>query len=75
MNLTARQRALLEEMKTYALSDAGGKFYRLGGHGCVPLRYDYRTLPRLHDLGLVSRRGFVWEITHDGRAAVFKITQ
>ncbi len=60
--LTEHQKALLAECVKYYISDqstrAGRRYYyRLGGSGQVPRRYNRHTLPKLEALGLIARDG------------------
>lgn len=53
---------MLAECCQYSISDqtersGRGYFYRLGGHGRVPMRYNSKLLPGLETLGLVQRGG------------------
>lgn len=68
--LTDRQRILIREALIYAIADDGGKFYRLGGHGYVPLRYDYRSYQTLYEMGYVERRVNHWKATRLGAEAI-----
>jgi hypothetical protein len=67
--LTDRERKIVRGAVDYGLSDVGGDYYQLGGHGCVPVRYHPDTLRSLERRGLVVRRGY-WAATDVGRAAV-----
>lgn len=69
-NLNERQKTLIREALVYAIADDGGIFYRLGGHGYVPLRYDHRSYPALAALGLVERVVNHWKATAAGAAAI-----
>lgn len=76
--LTKNQLYLLSECENYALmidrSRAGkSRWYRLGGHGYVPLRYDARTMRALVDLGLVDEMRH-FQATEKGKAVLAKIT-
>jgi hypothetical protein len=49
-------------------SIASKDYYRLGGHGTVSMRYDFRTLRTLEKLGLIEQKGG-WRATEKGRKA------
>jgi predicted methyltransferase len=51
--------ALLWECSQYAIMDnmVGREYYRLGGHGNAPLRYNHKTMMILERHGLVARTG------------------
>lgn len=70
MKLTARQEALLREATHYEISDAVGDYYRLGGRGVAPIRFNRSTLPKLERMGLVTRKAGYWKATEAGMAAV-----
>jgi hypothetical protein len=62
MNLTPIQIQMLAECCQYSISDLSERsgrryFYRLGGHGEVPMRYNSKLLPGLARLGLVIANG------------------
>ena len=66
MKLTSRELMILKGAADHGLSSHGGEYYRLGGHGCVPVRYHPGTLPSLVRRGLVER-GPYWRATAAGR--------
>lgn len=75
--LTKNQLYLLSECASYALmidSSRSGKhrWYRLGGHGHVQLRYNARTMQALVDLGLVDQMRH-FQATEKGKAVLAKI--
>lgn len=51
------------------LSDIGGAYYQLGGHGYVPVRFHPDTLPNMARRGWLMRAGY-WKATINGRAIV-----
>lgn len=61
--LTERQVALLREAERYVISETGNDYYRVGGHGTVPIRYDYRSFRKLRDMGLVEHKDGGWQAT------------
>lgn len=68
VKLTLRDVALLRECDQYAILDDHGTYYRLGGHGYAPIRYNRASLPRLGRMGLVAYRMGRWKTTPAGRA-------
>lgn len=76
MRLSPRQIALLRECAAYAIADQHWckLYYRLGGYGCVPLRYHRDTMRNLVKLGLVTD-GSVSRATDQGRAALAALDQ
>ena len=58
--ITPHQLALLRECCQYSISEmsSDNEWYRLGGHGNVPLRFDSRTMPALLRAGLVRYDGY-----------------
>jgi hypothetical protein len=75
MRLTERERLILVGAEKYCLAETGGEYYQLGGNGCVPVRYNLATLPKLARRGLVSRDQGVWRITEKGSAALISQTE
>lgn len=72
--LTERQFALLREAERYTISETGNVYYRVGGHGTVPIRYDYRSFRKLRDMGLVEHKGGGWRATDAGLSALAEPT-
>lgn len=70
--LTERDILLLKAASRYEISDFGGRYYQLGGHGNVPIRYNHRTLPNLEREGYVAYDG-CWKATDVGKAYLEEI--
>lgn len=70
MRLTSRHAKLLREATHHAISDHGGEYYRLGGHGVVPITYNRASYPRLERMGLVTREAGYWKATQAGKEAI-----
>lgn len=68
LKLSANQLALLKECCQYNISDQGRKYYRLGGSGYAPIRYNAHTLSILKQKGLVQYTGY-WAATEAGKNA------
>ncbi|MBB5762182.1 hypothetical protein HNR01_001802 [Methylorubrum rhodesianum] len=68
--LTERQVALLREAEKHVISETGNDYYRVGGYGMAPIRYDYRSFRKLRDMGLVAHKDGGWRATDAGRAAL-----
>lgn len=66
LKLSAQQLALLNECCQYNISDQGKKYYRLGGHGYAPIRYNEHTLSILKQEGLVEYKSY-WSATELGK--------
>jgi hypothetical protein len=64
--MSEREKTLLNECCKYAIGTTGNKYYRLGGHGYVPLRWNYATLRNLEKAGLVEYIGY-WKATQKGQ--------
>jgi hypothetical protein len=74
--LTAHQLRLLAECYDYSVSEqrlCSGRmvYYRLGGSGYVPVRYNRHTLPKLRELGLVEYHGY-YRASQKGRQFLFE---
>ena len=72
--LSHHQLALLRECCRYSISEWSSKnqWYRLGGHGTVPLRYNQNTMQILHAKDLVEYKGY-YTATYDGRKLVAEL--
>lgn len=70
VKLTDRQFQLLGECCNFAIQESivGKNYYRLGGHGMVSMRYDYRTSLILKKLGLIEDSGCL-KATDKGKLA------
>lgn len=68
--LTARDLALIDECDRYSVSDDGSGYYRLGGHGYAPIRYNHASLRRLRRGGWVDDSAGYYKATPAGRAAL-----
>lgn len=68
--LSARLFKLLRATAFDNIMDDGASYYRLGGRGCVDIRYDCRSLPRLRDQGLVEYRDGYYRATEAGHVAL-----
>lgn len=64
--MSEREKTLLKECCEYAICTVGKEYYRLGGHGHVPLRYHDATLYKLQKLGLVENHSY-WKATQKGQ--------
>lgn len=64
--MSEREKTLLNECCKYAICTVGNQYYRLGGHGHVPLRWNYATLRNLEKAGLVEYIGY-WKATQKGQ--------
>lgn len=73
MKLTPREIQIVEAACQYGLCVTGGVYYRLGGHGDVPVRFHPATLRNLQARGLIEHRGY-WQGTDAGRAAVWRLS-
>ena len=67
---TEREIVLLREGTQYGLSDSGGQYYRLGGHGVISLRFHPFTLSKMERRGWMAREQGVWRTTQLGRDAL-----
>ncbi len=70
IKLTNRQRILLREASIRRISDLSGDYYRVGGYGTIPIRYDGRSYPVLQRLGLVEYSSGGYAATEAGRSAL-----
>lgn len=68
--LTEREILLIDAAAKYGISDAGNKYYKLGGHGFVNVRFHHGTLYRLRDQGLLTRDPGYWKATEAGKLIV-----
>ena len=72
--LSQHQLALLRECCQYSIMDDGVRcqWYRLGGSGFVPLRYNRNTMRALSEVSLVVRNGG-YRATETGRKLVAEL--
>lgn len=70
-SLSAQQLQVLRNCCRYPIMDDWTRkaYYRLGGYGCAPIRYNRFTLPILNRLGLVRYDSY-YVATDAGRALV-----
>lgn len=69
MTLDARQMALLAAMAKWPINAEGGIYRCVGNGRLVPIRYDYRTLPRMVERGLCSQSHTIFRATEVGLVA------
>jgi hypothetical protein len=69
VTITERERTILQYLVRHnGLSEIGGAYYLLGGHGHIPVRYHAFTLGNMARRGLLtSERGY-YQVTDVGRA-------
>lgn len=70
--LTARELAILRGAFSYGISDVGGQYYQLGGHGIVQVRFHPSTLANMERKGVLTRRGY-WTATKLGASILNEI--
>jgi hypothetical protein len=68
VKLTDREITLLRECAKYNISTVSGDYYRLGGFGCVPIKFSAKSLPSLQSRGLVDNAKGYWKTTEAGLA-------
>ena len=72
--LSNTQLHLLDECTRYSISEDRNRagrsaYYRLGGYGFTPIRYNWHTLRVLEKRGLVEYVGY-WQATEEGKAFI-----
>lgn len=71
MELTERERAILEAATKGNIYFVANSYFVDGGRARIDISYDYRTLPAMKDRGLLSSlSGGVFRITAVGKAAL-----
>lgn len=68
--LTEREARLIAECDRFSISTVGDDFYRLGGYGCVQIRFSARSLPALKRRGFVTDASGCWKATEAGVEAL-----
>lgn len=74
IKLKPRELKLLEAAVKYGISDLTNQYYCLGGHGMVPVRFHWLTLPNMAKRGLVVHESY-WKGTEKGAALLATLKQ
>lgn len=67
--LTQPQLALLHECSTYSISIDQKRYYRIGGSGFAPIRFNDNTMRVLEKKGMVEYKGY-WTATEAGKERI-----
>lgn len=75
IDLSEREKTILRALLRHnALTNTGGEYYLIGGHGTIPIRYNMWTLPNMVAKGLLNNEHY-YSLTELGRKEAEKCSE